>query len=110
MCPIQVIPEAPIFVSKKSFDSDQAGGTRTQEQFDVRGTFYILPEGKSLEYEVIVFGFPLSPGGILESERLTPGHTKDELTLTTQEDSELSQELGVSMIDIDHVIYKAINP
>jgi hypothetical protein len=108
MCPIQIFPEVPIFVSKKPFTLDQRGNL-TQERFEVRGTLYILPEGKPIDYEVMVFGFPLSPGGILESERLTPGHTKDELTLTTQEDTELSQELGVSMIDIDHVIYKAIN-
>ena len=45
------------------------------------------------------------PGGLPEG--LVP--VRGKLTLTTQEDTELSQELGVSMIDIDHVIYKAIN-
>jgi hypothetical protein len=109
MCPIRITPKIPIFISEIDMTQDSRGH-ETNEPLEVRGILFILPEGKPADHQVKVYGFPRSPGGILESERLTTGYTKDEFTLTTPEDTELSQELGASIICVDQVIYEAINP
>jgi hypothetical protein len=108
MCPIRVSPEVPVYVSEN--EKDLGKGKSRQTPFEVRGEGYIRPAGKPAEYTVFVFGFPDSPGGMLTSERLTTGHSRDELTLTTPEDPDLSGELGVSEICVDGVIYEAVNP
>ena len=108
MCPIRVSPEVPVYVSENEKDLEK--GKPGLTNFEVRGEGYVLPAGKPAEYTVFVFGFPESPGGMLTSERLTTGHNRDELTLTTPEDTDLAGELGVSEICVDGVIYKAINP
>lgn len=73
----------------------------------VSGKVYVLPCGKKKDYLVEVDGFIC--GGIVITERLTSGHTKEDITLTTSNDKELSDELGVKAIEIDEIRYEAIN-
>lgn len=76
----------------------------------VEKELYVQPAGKSSEYCVKVESFRKSPGGIIVSQRLSPGYNLDQLTLTTSDDTELSNELGLSEVTIDGVIYTATNP
>jgi hypothetical protein len=71
---------------------------------------FVLPVGKCGDYLVHVDGFSDAPGGIIETERLTIGHTIDDITLTTPDDPDLSGELGVTAVKIDGVLYEAVNP
>ena len=107
MSPIRISPERQVYISSKQ---ELLGQTPpTAESLIVREEVYVLPLGKQDDYLVRVDGFSESPGGIVETERLTAGHRKDDITLTTPEDAELSGELGVTSVKIDGVIYEATN-
>jgi hypothetical protein len=80
------------------------------EAFIVAGIIYVLPQGKSLNYLEKVDGFSRQPGGIISSQRLTPGNELDTITLTTADDPVLNQELGLSTVIIDRVMYTATDP
>ena len=105
MSPILISPERQVYISTRQ---ELLGQTQpTTESKIVRGEVYVLPLGKKLVYVVRVDGFPNSPGGIVETERLTSGHRIDNITLTTPDDPELSSELGVTAVTIDGVLYEA---
>ena len=107
MAPIRISPEAEVYISLAPKTICQANPT-TEPQV-VEGEVFVLPCGKGPDYIVCVDGFSHSPGGIVETERLTPGHKKDDITLTTPNDPELSGELGVTAVTIDGVLYEATN-
>jgi len=107
MSPIRISPERQVYISAKE---ELLGQTPpTAESLIVREEVYVLPLGKQHDYLVRVDGFAESPGGIVETERLTAGHKKDDITLTTLDDPELSAELGVTAVTIDGVLYEATN-
>ena len=107
MSPIRISPEKEVYIS---IDPEGLRQTEpTTESRIVREEVFVLPCGKKDDYIVQVEGFSHAPGGIIETERLTPGHTKDNITLTTLEDPELSGELGVTAVAIDGVLYEAMN-
>lgn len=109
MSPIRISPEIPIHVSSDLEELERTPPTR--EQRVIKAEVYVLPQGKPLDHIVRVDGFSDAPGGMLETERLTPGHTKYDtkydITLTTSDDPELSGKLGVTAIKIDGVLYEA---
>ena len=107
MSPIRISPEKEVYMS---IDPEGLRQTEpTTESRIVREEVFVLPCGKKQDYIVRVDGFSNAPGGIVETERLTSGHTKDDITLTTPEDPELSGELGVTAVIIDGVLYEATN-
>lgn len=107
MFPIRISPERQVYISS---DPETLSQTEpTAESRVVREEVFVLPCDKKKDYIVRVDGFPNAPGGIMETERLTAGHTKDDITLTTPEDPELSGELGVTAVTIDGVLYEATN-
>jgi hypothetical protein len=108
MCSIRISPEVPIYISA---DKTLLRKTKpTTQSRIVRERLFVLPVGKDNDYLVCVDGFPHAPGGIVETERLTTGHTIDDITLTTTDDAELSRELGVTAVKIDGILYEAVNP
>jgi len=108
MCSIRISPEVPVYISA---DSSMLLKTEPTVQPRVTGErLFVLPVGKSEDYLVHVDGFHHEPGGIVETERLTTGHTVDDITLTTSDDPDLSGELGVTAVKIDGVLYEAVNP
>lgn len=107
MSPIRISPEGQVYISS---DPETLSQTEpTTESRVVKEEVFVLPCGKKEDHVVRVEGFSNSPGGIVETERLTAGHTKDDITLTTSEDPELSGELGVTAVTIDRVLYEATN-
>ena len=107
MSPIRISPEREIYISP---DLKKLGQSPpTTEARVITEEVYVLPCGKGQDYLVRVEGFSGAPGGIVETERLTSGHKKDDITLTTPDDPELSGELGVTSVKIDGVIYEATN-
>ena len=87
MSPIRIFPEIEVYIST---DPEMLSQTEpTTESRVVGEEVFILPCGKKEDYIVRVEGFSNAPGGIVETERLTAGHTKDDITLTTPEDPEL---------------------
>lgn len=107
MTPIRISPEKEVYISS---GLETLGQTKpTAESVVVGEEVFVLSCGKDKDYVVRVDGFSDAPGGIVETERLTSGHTKDDITLTTPEDLELSGELGVTAIKIDGVLYEATN-
>ena len=108
MCPIRISPEVPVYIFHNQRSLRQ---TEPTTQSRVAGErLFVLPVGKSDDHLVEVDRFPHAPGGIVETERLTTGHTIDHITLTTPDDPELSGELGVTEVKIDGVLYGAVNP
>lgn len=107
MSPIRISPERQVYISSDPETLGQA--EPTVESRVVEGEVFVLPCGKKQDYIVRIEGFSSAPGGIVETERLTAGHTKDDITLTTPEDPELSGELGVTAVTIDGVLYEATN-
>ena len=107
MSPIRISPEIEVYIST---DPETLCQTEPTTESKVVGEeVFVLPCGKNQDYIVRVEGFSNAPGGMVETERLTSGHTKDDITLTTPEDPELSGELGVTAITIDGVLYEAMN-
>lgn len=108
MSPVRISPEVPIHISptKKGVLDTYP----TTEVSIVAGQVFVLPVGRTFNYIVRVDGIAGAPGGIVETERLTPGHTPDYIILTTPQDTELFRELGVSAVKIDSVLYEATNP
>lgn len=103
MSPIRISPERGVYISA---DLKKLGeGQPTTEPRVVKEEVYVLPCGKGQDYLVRVDGAV----GMVETERLTSGHTKDNIILTTTDDPELSGELGVTSVKIDGVIYEATN-
>lgn len=108
MCPIRIVPDAPVQISDNQRSLRRVNPT-TEPTVIGRRTF-VLPVGKGNDYLVHVDGFAHAPGGIIETERLTTGHSVDNIALTTPDDPELSGELGVTAVTIDGVLYEAVNP
>ena len=107
MSPIRISPEREVYIST---DLKRLGQTEPTAQSRIlREEVYVIPCGKQQDYIVRVDGFSHAPGGIVETERLTSGHKKDDITLTTLDDPELSGELGVTAVKIDGVLYEATN-
>ena len=107
MSPIRISPERQVYISTDQKTLGQKEPTDGPKV--VREEVYVVPYGESEDYIVRVEGFSNAPGGIVETERLTSGHRKDDITLTTPEDPELSSELGVTAVKIDGVLYEATN-
>ena len=107
MSPIRISPEREVYIAT-DLDRLKKMSPATQSTiFIARGEVFVLPVGKTQDYLVQVNGFPHAAGGILLTERLTSGHTPDDIMLTTPDDPDLSKELGVTAIKIDGVIYEA---
>lgn len=107
MTPIRITPQVPVCISR---ERELISAPLTNESFVAEGVVYVRPEDKDSYYAVKVNGFRDAPGGIVESQRLTPGYNTDDLTLTTPNDPELSGELGLSEVIIDGVRYEAVDP
>src|SRR4030042_2160646 len=107
MSPIRISLERQVYISDDQVTLDKTA--LTTESRAVREEVFVLPVGKTQDYLVRVKGFSDSPGGIVETERLTADHMKDDITLTTPNDPELSGELVVTAVTIDGVIYEATN-
>jgi hypothetical protein len=108
MTPIRITPEVPMHICVKERELESV--SPTMESFITDKVVYVRPEGKNQDHNVSVDGFRNEPGGIIESQRVSPGHSLDKITLTTAEDEELSGELGLSEVKIDGIIYTATNP
>lgn len=108
MSPIEIRSQEPICISSNEWDITSK--VSIAESHLVRGVAHVRPINKGADYAVRVTGFYHSPGGMIETQRLTTGNNVDDITLTTSEDPELSGELGVSEIVIDGIIYTATNP
>lgn len=107
MSPIHISSKKPVHICT---GERELMFTPPVTEYEVVGTVYVRPQDKGEDYTVEVNGFDNAPGGMLESRRLSPGSKLDELTLTTQNDTELSDELGLSGVIIDGVRYTATNP
>lgn len=107
MSPIRISPEREVYISTDPEKLDQTDPTA--EPRVVGEEVFVLPCGEGRDYIVQVEGFSDAPGGIVKTERLTRGHMKDDMILTTPEDPELSGEVGVTAVKIDGVLYEAVN-
>ena len=108
MCPIRISPEVPVYVSES--EATLRSAAPTAEPFVVKSKLFIVPAGLGDHWVVEVNGFARDPGGMLMTERISTGFSKDELTLTTPDDPALKDELGLFAVKIDGVLYEAENP
>jgi hypothetical protein len=108
MAPIRITSEEPICICVG--ERELYSISPTIEPFVAEEIVYVRPKDKGTDYTVKVKGFRDAPGGIVETQRLSPGHNVDDLTLTTPYDPDLSEELGVSEVIIDGIRYTATNP
>ncbi len=108
MSPIRITPQVPIYMCVNERELSLV--LPTTETLIAEKEIFVRPKDRSSDYTIKVKGFRDAPGGIIEGQRLSPGHNLDDLTLTTADDVELSDELGISEVIIDKVIYTAINP
>ena len=107
MSPIRITPEVPICISKERGPTIPV---TTGGSFLAAEEVHVVVEGKDSHYDAWVHGFDNGPGGIIESQRLTRGYNTNDLILTTPDDRDLSDELGLSEVVIDGVRYTAVNP
>ena len=107
MCPIEVTPDVPIYIStdlSKLGESDPV-----TEPVIIKERVFVLPVGETDHHIAEVNGYEHEPGGSITTERLNPGTKKDYITLITSEDP-LIETQGLMGVDIDHVRYRAVNP
>jgi len=108
MSPIRITSQKQICISRG--ERELAYTEPILQEYLAENIVYVKPGEKGPDHTVKVIGFRDAPGGIIESQRLTVGHTVDDVTLTTEDDPELFDELGLSEITIDGVVYTAVNP
>jgi hypothetical protein len=106
MCPIEVTPGVPYYMSgnKKTLRDTEA----TIRPEVIVGMKYVVPADKGDECIVKVDGYPHLPGGTITSSRFTPDDREDCFTLTVDDDPTLPMS-GLSGVVVDKIHYDAVD-
>ena len=81
----------------------------TMEAVIVYKSTYSLRAGLPLEHKVHVSAGPNTAATVLATSRVTAGKLEDDLIITS-EHGELSDEIGLRRVDLDGIIYEAVDP